>query len=147
MAATVKVTYDRKSAMEYIRKLKTSYAESMIEFRESAATKGVEIVKGHIIRQDLDWDRLAPITEKRKGHGRKWIDSGLLLNNIAYNANNSIIRIGVKEGVHYPNGAKLSSVMEWVEEGKKKGSVPPRPLFVPSSEELNHRHLCRHLSF
>lgn len=97
------------------------------------------VVVGHILAQDLPWEKLAPATRRNKTENKDmiYIDSETYLNNIKVWKHNGQAFVGVKKGTTYKRksgNVSLERVAIWMEFGTSK--MPARPLWGPSIEEL-----------
>ena len=97
------------------------------------------IVIGHILAQDLNWEKLSPRTERRKKKNKSliYIDTELYLNSIKIWKKGNTTFVGVKKGIVYKRNSgrvSLERVAIWMEYGTK--NMPARPLWTPSIEEV-----------
>jgi hypothetical protein len=99
-----------------------------------------ELIKGHIISQDLPWKPLSDITVAFKGHSDIYIETGDLYDNIRVET----MLTGSKqmEMVVYPSGTNVHSgisyqvIANWLEYGLNAAHIPPRPLWRVVYEEM-----------
>ena len=106
----------------------------------SLGTKIEELIKGHIINQDLPWKPLSEITVAFKGHSDIYIETGDLYDNIRVET----MFTGPKEAemVVYPSGTNKHSgisyqvIANWLEYGCNAAHIPPRPLWRVVYEEM-----------
>lgn len=147
------------SAKRKVEGLLNACQSSSIEAMQAISEKAVRTVKQHIIMQDLNWRELRKSTIERKGHSDAWRNTGLMMDSIvaevsagsttyerggakktgiARKVEHYTAKVGVKEGVHYPDGRSLASVAKLLEEGGRteKSYIHKRPLFAPSAKEV-----------
>jgi len=96
----------------------------------------LEVMKGHIRDQDLNWRPLANSTIKKKsGNDTIYVESGWVYDNlealkVRSNSKRGTLFIGASRNKTHPSGANFSSLLAWMEYGTEK--MPPRPLIRPS---------------
>ena len=100
----------------------------------------LEIMRGHIESQDLNWIPLSKRTiELKGGDDTIYVDTGelkdgLTVRRIKSTAKGSTLFIGASPWKRHKGGMKMSDLMIWLEYGTDK--IPPRPLVQPTLEEV-----------
>lgn len=100
----------------------------------------LEIMRGHIESQDLNWIPLSKRTiELKGGDDTIYVDTGELKDGLTVRrvksvARGSTIFIGASPWKRHKGGMKMSDLMIWLEYGTDK--IPPRPLVQPTLEEV-----------
>lgn len=123
------------------------------QMMEDLGKEGLQMMKDHIIRQDLDWKPLSRSWAREKGNDYVYIDTGYLLENISTryvkgSATKSKLFIGGSAWkVHKPSGQKLSTVMYELEYGSPERNLPARPLVRIVQQELGDKIRGRLQSF
>lgn len=99
----------------------------------------IDIIKSHMINQDLNWNPLSPETVRRKGSETIYIETGELFNSfevrkLRSSKNSGSIFVGASPWkTHKESGLKYTDLMLYLEYGTE--DIPARPLIAPSFEE------------
>lgn len=149
--ASLKLTGDWKRAGIYLKNLSTKLTPAFqAQFYEDGEFV-LDVMKSHIINQDLSWTPLAERTiELKGGDDTIYIETGRLLDGLTVRRikssnTGSTIFVGASPWKTHknPRGAevKMSDLMIWLEYGTDK--MPPRPLIQPTYNEVSdllHKH-------
>ena len=96
----------------------------------------LEIIEGHIARQSLPWTPLSEETVRIKGHGKVYVETGMLSNGLEVRkigAGGNEVFIGFSDGLRHESGLTFAQLMIYNEYGTINS--PARPLIRPSFEE------------
>jgi hypothetical protein len=126
--------------------IRTSY----IKAQTTMAKRLQKIIKEHIMDNDMGWKALNKRTISIKGHGNPWYDTGAIYNNISIITKGMKVFVGIPKGSSSYDGKRsLQSIAGAMEYGT--GKMTARPLFLPSSREIDQRYMQRvfgqHLTF
>lgn len=101
----------------------------------------LKTLRGHIDKQDLNWEPLSDRTiELKNGSEKIYVETGFLKENLKVRKvrspkNGITYFIGADAWTtHKPSGLKFSDLMIYLEYGTS--TIPPRPLIRPTMEEL-----------
>jgi len=101
----------------------------------------IDVMRGHIEKQDLPWKPLARTTVIMKGSSLIYIETGDLYENgfkvraLKSDKKGSTFFVGANPWTrHKPSGKKMNELLTELEYGTDK--IPPRPIVRPSVEEF-----------
>lgn len=109
----------------------------------------VRKLRGHIIKQDLDWAPLSATTIRKKGHGTVYLDRGHYIRGLEVDVSSKGpyqwgLQVTVK-GSHY-SGLPMATLARYLETGTSE--IPARPIWRPVFAELKElpefKDLMRH---
>jgi sulfur relay (sulfurtransferase) DsrC/TusE family protein len=134
---TTQLEGDWQGATNELGTLDSKMRKAIQAAQRSQGQKLMRIVRNHILNQDLNWPDLA--YPEKSGDPRILIDTEAYLNAITEWQENLIHYIGVKQDATNGRGEKISFYAYLLEYGwisRGGNSVPPRPLWQPSINEM-----------
>ena len=140
-AVTVKPFGNWAGARNMTSTLDKSIKRSIRAAEEKIAKKLIKIVKGHIMNQDLPWEKLTARTvANKKGNSLIYLDKRIYINSISFWQEGYSVNIGIKKGIIHPHSKKKVEVWKiasWMEYGTSK--MKERPIWGPSVREMGGR--------
>ncbi len=136
----LKMTGDWKKAGVYLKSLSVKLYPAFAAQIDEDGKMVLEVLKGHIDSQDLNWTPLKERTIVLKGGDDTiYVDTGqlkdgLTVRRIKSKIKGSTIFIGASPWKRHKKGMKMSDLMIWMEYGTDK--LPPRPLVQPTYDEV-----------
>ena len=125
-----------KAAMEVKALMEKEQLKVLGEFAE----KGLELLKGHIDAQDLDWRPLSDAyLEQKAAEGsalETWVRSQSLYDSLVAIAEKGMAFAGVPEGEQTETGERMVDIAAIHEFGALSVGIYERPLFRPTMEEM-----------
>ena len=148
--AKIKLEGNWESMSWMMKTMPLEIKQSYIKAQTTMAKRLRKIIREHINNNDMGWASLHKKTIERKGHNRPWYDTGSIYNNISIITKGTNVFVGVKEGLMSDDGRRsLAGIAGAMEYGT--GKMTARPLFLPSSREIDQRYMQRvfgqHLTF
>lgn len=133
-------TGDWNKALRTMKNLRSVIERIRRDALQALGEKGMEIVIGHLMAQDLNWEPLSDEYKQQKAArgdstdmliaSRSYVDS------IATGGDDSSVWIGVPEGARNEAGEELALIAAVHEYGSMSRNIPDRPLWSPALQEL-----------
>ena len=130
-----------EKVMADLKSLNITIRNSALYGQKKAVIQYYNIVKNHLINQDLPWASLKPNYLKQKHSSSTLIETGTYLSNISYWRDSYVYYIGVKQGIFETTkggkqGLELAILASIHEYGSRKRNIAKRPLWKPSLDEM-----------
>jgi hypothetical protein len=118
----------------------TAFMDDCMSNLVSLGNRIEELVKGHIVNQDLPWKPLSDITVAFKGHTDIYIETGGLYDSLRvetmFTGQNQAEMVVYPSGTNEHSGISHQVIANWLEYGLNAAHIPPRPLWRVVYEEM-----------